>query len=118
MINLAPPQSAGSVATEGTILAGQGVSYLDIPVDFRRPTTEDFKLFVDEMKQRSAQNVLAHCQVNMRASAFVFLYRVIHENAPVDEAAAKLTGVWIPDRAWKKFIDETLAAHGKKADIF
>ena len=54
----------------------------------------------------------------MRASAFVFLYRVIHEDAPVREAAAKLTGVWIPDGAWKRFIDDTLAAYGKKADIF
>jgi hypothetical protein len=43
---------------------------------------------------------------------------VIHENAPIDETAARLTGVWIPDRVWKKFIDDTLAAHGKKADIF
>jgi len=118
VINLAPPQSYGSIATESAIVTGQGVGYLDIPVDFRRPTAEQFKVFVDEMKQRSGQNVLVHCQVNMRASAFVFLYRVIQENAPVDEAVGKLTGVWIPDRIWKKFIDDTLAAHGKKADIF
>ncbi len=63
-------------------------------------------------------NVLVHCQVNMRASTFVFLYRVIHEDAPVQEAAAKLTGVWIPDGVWKRFIEDTLAAYGKKADIF
>ena len=118
VINLAPPQSYGSIATAGAIVTGQGLGYLDIPVDFRRPSVEEFTVFVDEMTQRSGQNVLVHCQVNMRASAFVFLYRVIHENAPVDEAVAKLTGVWIPDRTWKKFIDDTLAAHGKKADIF
>ena len=118
VINLAPPQSHGSIASEGAIVTGQGVGYLDIPVDFRRPTAADFARFVEEMKSRPRQNVLVHCQVNMRGTAFVFLYRVIHENAAVDEAAAKLTGVWIPDRAWKTFIDETLAAHGKKADIF
>ena len=117
VINLAPPQSHGSIASEGEIVTGQGVRYLNIPVDFRRPTAADFKLFVDEMQRRPADNVLVHCQVNMRGTAFVFLYRVIYENAPVDEAAAKLTGVWIPDRVWKKFIDETLAANGKKADI-
>jgi protein tyrosine phosphatase (PTP) superfamily phosphohydrolase (DUF442 family) len=93
VINLAPPQSSGSIASE-------------------------FKLFVDEMQRRKRENVLVHCQVNMRGTAFVFLYRVIHENAPIDETAARLTGVWIPDRVWKKFIDDTLAAHGKKADIF
>jgi protein tyrosine phosphatase (PTP) superfamily phosphohydrolase (DUF442 family) len=118
VINLAPPQSHGSIASEGAIVTGQGVRYLNIPVDFRRPTAADFAEFVEEMQRRSGENVLVHCQVNMRATAFVFLYRVIHEGAPVDEAAAKLTGVWIPDRAWKKFIDDTLAAHGKKADIF
>ena len=118
VINLAPAQSHGSIANESAIITGQGVPYLNIPVDFRKPTAADFAQFVEEMKPRSDQNVLVHCQVNMRATAFVFLYRVIHEGAPVDEAAAKLTGVWIPDRVWKKFIDDTLAAHGKKADIF
>jgi protein tyrosine phosphatase (PTP) superfamily phosphohydrolase (DUF442 family) len=117
VINLAPPQSHGSIPSEGAIVEGQGVRYLNIPVDFRRPTAEDFRTFVEEMQRRPHENLLVHCQVNMRASAFVFLYRVIHENAPVDETAAKLTGVWIPDRVWKKFIDDTLAAHGKKADI-
>jgi protein tyrosine phosphatase (PTP) superfamily phosphohydrolase (DUF442 family) len=118
VINLAPPQSSGSIASEGAIVTVQGVRYLNIPVDFGRPTAADFKLFVDEMQRRKRENVLVHCQVNMRGTAFVFLYRVIHENAPIDETAARLTGVWIPDSVWKKFIDDTLAAHGKKADIF
>ena len=118
VINLAPPQSYGSIASEGTIVTGQHAGYLNIPVNFSRPTAEDFNAFVAEMQRRSGENVLVHCQVNMRGTAFVFLYRVIYENAPVDEAVAKLTGVWIPDRVWKTFIDETLAAHGKKADIF
>ena len=91
---------------------------MNIPVEFNRPTAADFQRFVEEMQRKPGENVLVHCQVNMRGTAFVFLYRVIYEGAPVDEAAAKLTGVWIPDRVWKKFIDETLAAHGKKADIF
>jgi protein tyrosine phosphatase (PTP) superfamily phosphohydrolase (DUF442 family) len=118
VINLAPPQSHGSIASEGAIVNGQGVRYVNLPVDFNRPTAEDFRRFEDEMQRHAGASVLVHCQVNMRASAFVFLYRVIHEGAPVEEAASKLTGVWIPDRVWKKFIDDTLAAHGKKADIF
>ena len=117
VINLAPPQSHGSIASEGAIVTGQGVRYLNIPVDFARPTPADFKRFSEEMQAHSGKNVLVHCQVNMRASAFVFLYRVIHEAAPVEEAAAKLTGIWIPDRVWKRFIEDTLAAHGRKADI-
>ena len=88
VINLAPPQSHGSIASEGAIIRGQGVQYLNIPVDF-----------------------------DMRGAAFVYLYRVIHEGASPQEEAAKLTGVWVPNRVWKKFIDDTLAAHGKKAEI-
>lgn len=117
VINLAPPQSHGSIASEGEIVRGQGVRYVNIPVEFNRPTAADFRLFEDEMRGHAGGNVLVHCQVNMRASAFVFLYRVIHEGASAEEAAAKLTGVWIPDRAWKKFIEDTLAAHGRKVDI-
>ena len=38
-------------------------------------------------------------------------------DASVRESAAKLTGVWLPNRVWKKFIDDTLVACGKKAQI-
>jgi protein tyrosine phosphatase (PTP) superfamily phosphohydrolase (DUF442 family) len=117
VINLAPPQSYGSIASEGALVTGQGVRYVSIPVDFGKPTAADFERFSEEMRASSGADVLVHCQVNMRASSFVFLYRVIYEDAPVQEAAAKLTGIWVPNAVWKKFIDDTLAAHGKKADI-
>ena len=42
---------------------------------------------------------------------------MIHENAPVDETRDKMLGAWSPDPVWKKFIDTTLAAHGKKVEI-
>jgi protein tyrosine phosphatase (PTP) superfamily phosphohydrolase (DUF442 family) len=117
VINLAPPQSMGSIANEGGIVGAKGVVYVNIPVDFGAPTAEDFRVFTAIMKASAGKNVYVHCQANLRGSSFVFLYRVIHEDAPVNEAIAKLTGVWQPDRAWRKFIDETLAAHGRKAEI-
>jgi protein tyrosine phosphatase (PTP) superfamily phosphohydrolase (DUF442 family) len=117
VINLAPAQSMGSIASEGTIVRGQGVLYLNIPVDFDKPTADDFKVFSETMRANAAANVLVHCQVNMRGSAFVYLYRVIYEGASPQEEASKLTGVWVPNRVWKRFIDETLAAHGKKGEI-
>jgi protein tyrosine phosphatase (PTP) superfamily phosphohydrolase (DUF442 family) len=117
VINLAPPQSHGSLPNEGGIVGSKGVVYVNIPVDFGAPTAEDFRLFSEVVKASAGRNVLVHCQVNLRGSAFVFLYRVIHENAPAGEALAKLAGVWQPDRVWRKFIDDTVAAHGKKAEI-
>lgn len=118
VINLAPPQSHGSLQDEGGIVGAKGVAYVNIPVDFGRPTAEDFRLFSEMMKAAQGKKVYVHCQVNMRGSAFVFLYRVIHEGAPVGDTAIKMNGVWAPDRVWKKFIDDTLAASGRKAEVF
>ena len=118
VINLAPPQSHGSIANEGGIVGAKGVTYVNIPVDFAKPTPEDFRFFSAVVGANAGRSVFVHCQVNLRGSAFVFLYRVIHEGAETRDAVAKLTGVWQPDAVWKKFIAETLAAHGKAAEIF
>ena len=103
---------------EGAILAAQGVAYVNIPVRFSDPTAEDLRLFNDVMKSVEKKNVLIHCQINLRGSAFTYLYRVINESANEDQTRSKLTGVWMPNPTWKKFIDNTLSASGKKADVF
>jgi protein tyrosine phosphatase (PTP) superfamily phosphohydrolase (DUF442 family) len=118
VVNLAPPQSMGSIDVEGALVGSQGVRYVNIPVDFKKPTADDFKFFSDVMKAGAGKKILVHCQVNMRGSSFSFLYRVIFEGAPVPDTLAKLTSVWAPDPVWKRFIEETLAANGKKAEVF
>ena len=117
VINLAPPEYAQAVPDEGAILAAQGVVYLNIPVRFGNPAMKDFRLFSDVMKSVAQKNVLVHCQINLRGSAFTYLYRVINESANEDEARGKLTGVWVPDPTWKKFIAEVLAESGKKMEM-
>jgi protein tyrosine phosphatase (PTP) superfamily phosphohydrolase (DUF442 family) len=117
VINLAPPNTHGSIANEGGIVGSKGVVYVNIPVDFGAPTAEDFRVFSAIMKASAGRNVYVHCQVNLRGSSFVALYRLIHEDAPAGDTVAKLTGVWQPDKVWRKFIEDTLAAHGKKAEI-
>jgi len=117
VINLAPPQSMGSIANEGGIVASKGVKYVNIPVDFANPTAEDFRFFSEVMKASSGKNVHVHCQANFRGSSFVFLYRVIHEGAPIQETWKQLQSAWVPDRVWKRFIDETLKAYGKSAEL-
>ena len=117
VINLAPPQSQGSIANEGAIVASKGVVYVNIPVDFMRPTAEDFRFFSEAMKASGGRSVFVHCQANFRGSSFVFLYLVIHEGAPVGETWKKLQGVWVPEPQWKRFIEETLKANGKAAEL-
>jgi protein tyrosine phosphatase (PTP) superfamily phosphohydrolase (DUF442 family) len=118
VVNLAPPQSMGSIDVEGALVGSQGVRYVNIPVDFRKPTADDFKFFSAVIKAGAGKRILVHCQVNMRGSSFSFLYRVIFEGAPVNDALTRLTGVWTPDPVWKHFIEDTLAANGNKADVF
>ena len=117
LINLAPPQSHGSIANEGGIVSSKGVKYVNIPVDFMRPTAEDFRFFSEVMKASAGRNVFVHCQANFRGSSFVFLYRVIHEGAPADEMWKELHGVWVPEPQWKRFIEETLKANGKTFEM-
>ncbi len=117
VVNLAPPQSQGSLDQEAGIVGRQGLVYVNIPVNFGAPTAEDFRVFSEIMKLATKKQVLVHCQVNLRGSAFTFLYRVIHEGAMTEEALQKLLGVWSPDPVWKKFIESTLATHGKKIEL-
>ncbi len=118
VINLAPPEYKEAVPAEGGILGEQGVTYLNIPVNFDNPTAEDFRVFRAMLKTVEAKKVLVHCQVNLRGSSFTFLYRVIQEDANADEARGKLNSVWAPNPVWKKFIEGVLVANGKKGEIF
>src|SRR4051812_30681109 len=45
VINLAPPDSMGCLADEGQIVTSQGLTYVNIPVDFDKPTLADFERF-------------------------------------------------------------------------
>ena len=117
LVNLAPPQSHGSLANEGGIVGARGVKYVNIPVDFGKPTAEDFRFFSEVMKASAGRSVFVHCQANFRASSFVFLYLVIHEGAPVQETWSKVQSAWVPDRVWRRFIEETLKANGKGAEL-
>ncbi len=116
VINIAPPEYEGAVLEEGAILSKQGVIYVNIPVKWSNPGAEDFRLFSDILNSAKGKNVLVHCQVNLRGSSFSFLYRVIQEGAPIEATRDKLTGVWMPNPTWKKFIETTLATHGKKVE--
>ncbi len=111
VVNLAPPSNAGAVLEEGKLVADGGSTYVNIPVNWQQPTYEDFALFSAVMNGARDRKVLVHCQLNMRASAFTFLYRVIHEGAPPAEALEALRAVWIPRDQWAAFTADVLARH-------
>ena len=92
-----------------------GLDYVHIPVRFDAPRYADFAVFRATLNA-APKPTFVHCQVNYRASAFSFLYRVIDKGIPVATAKADLDRVWRPNAVWQAFMRETLARHNKSLD--
>jgi protein tyrosine phosphatase (PTP) superfamily phosphohydrolase (DUF442 family) len=117
VINLAPPPSEGSIQDEGGIVAGNGLVYVNIPVDWDKPALEDFHFFAKTLAAASGQRVLVHCQINMRASTFTFLYRVVHDRVDPQAAWEKVTQVWVPHDQWRDFVTLVLEDAGIDVEL-
>ena len=61
------------------VVKGLGMEYMHIPVTWDNPLPSDFYAFADSLRRDTDKKTLLHCQVNARATAFSFLYRVIYE---------------------------------------
>jgi protein tyrosine phosphatase (PTP) superfamily phosphohydrolase (DUF442 family) len=86
------------------IVKALGMEYMQVPVDFDKPLADDFYAFADSMQRNTGKKTLLHCQVNARATAFSFLYRVIYEDVAVAAAKADMNTVWQPNAVWREFI--------------
>ncbi|MBL8520855.1 MAG: protein tyrosine phosphatase family protein [Betaproteobacteria bacterium] len=118
VIYLAPPTVDSAVKEEPAILAKQGVDYHNIPIPFGAPAEKHFDDFVAAMRLYGKQKLLVHCEVNMRASCMMFLYRTIIRKVPVETAYESVTKVWTPRFAWKPYVESTLARHGIKFEVY
>lgn len=118
VIYLAPLDVPGAVVDEPTIVERQGLRFVNIPIRFNRPDEQHYATFVAAMKALEGRKVLVHCQVNMRASSMVFLYRSIEQKEPPDRAYEAVTAIWSPDGVWKAFIDQTLERHGVRFETY
>lgn len=83
-------------AREGFFVTREGMTYVHIPVDWDEPTLDDVELFFDVMEANADRKVYVHCFANMRASAFVYMYRTLVEGVPEAEARATMNEVWDP----------------------
>ena len=108
VINLALPTSDNALANEGSVVTGLRMSYVHIPADFKAPAVVDYRSFCKVMDAFDGRRVFVHCAANMRVSAFVFLYRVLHRRVSQSEAAKDLHAIWEPDGVWKQLIQEQL----------
>lgn len=109
VINLALPTSANALPGEAELVTGQGLNYIQVPVEWERPEPEQFTQFVRLLQACTGQRLWVHCAKNMRVSAFIYLYRkrVLGEDEAL--AAFPMREVWTPNATWQAFIDTVLA---------
>ena len=114
VINLAPPTETGSLRDEAELAARHGMSYYNVPVDFSHPAADDYRRFAEIMRRHLDGHVYVHCQMNFRASSFVFLYRALELGIDVDHAYDAVLRIWQPTPPWRNFIDDTLTQRGAR----
>ena len=104
IVYIAFSNSRDAITAEDATVKELGMEYVHIPVIWDKPTVADFYAFAAVMQRDPALKSLLHCQVNYRASAFSFMYRVLHENVPVEDAKADMNSVWQPNETWRDLI--------------
>ena len=92
--------------------AEQGIEWINIPVEWSDPQEADFERFSATMSEHRNDHVLVQCAANYRASAMTYLYRVVVENVPEDEAEKDMRAVWDPSESdtWSKYINDIQAS--------
>lgn len=104
-----------AIPDEDQLVKDLGMDYLHIAVDFNKPTIRDFDAFADAMQREPESKTFLHCQVNARATAFSFLYRVLYQGVDIAEAKTDMNTVWQPNAVWRDFIFAVMEDRGMSA---
>ena len=106
VINLATANPERN-SLEGFHVTGSGMTYIHIPVDFATPELSDVKMFFDVMEANQDRKLFVHCIANLRASAFVYMYRTLVEGVSDEEAKQDMSAVWDPGEQprWAKWAE-------------
>ncbi len=111
VINLAPFNPDRDLHDEAKLVKSLGMDYLNIPVDWDAPTTQDLDTFLKAMDANRDRKVLVHCRANYRATGFISMYRVLRLGWQPQEAFKDLRRIWNPEEypVWKKFLEDNLS---------
>lgn len=109
IINLGLHSHEKALPDEAASVAALGMTYVHIPVDFNRPTEDDFEHFRQAMASVDNRRVHVHCIVNARVSAFFYRYDLERGLAEADARAAMET-IWRPGGVWADFIGDAAAS--------
>ena len=116
IVYIAFTNNANALPDADQVVKGLGMEYMHIPVTWDNPLTSDCYAFADSLRRDTDKKTLLHCQVNARATAFSFLYRVIYEGVSIAEAKADMNTVWQPNETWRDFIFAVLAENGMSSE--
>lgn len=116
VVYIAFTNNQNAVPDADIVVKELGMEYMQIPVSFDNPLPDDFYAFADSMQRNTEKKTLLHCQVNARATAFSFLYRVIYEDVPMAAAKMDMNTVWQPNEVWRDFIFTVLNENGISPD--
>lgn len=111
VVYLAPSTVPNAVSNESELLSRQGIEFVHIPINFGAPDESHVEAVAAALKRLRERKVLVHCEINMRASSMVFLYRVIELHEPPAAAYEAVARVWSPRGVWRRLIVEQLARH-------
>lgn len=111
VINLALPTSENALVDEGSISTGLGMSYFHMPIDFAAPTVAEAARFIGLMKVWDGQRVFVHCAMNLRVSAFMYLYLKHACGFEEGRASSPILSKWEPRMSdvWRSFMKLTAA---------
>lgn len=106
IINLVPADASMALADEPQIVESLGMEYIHIPVIWNEPTAANLDAYFDAMQKNQAKKVYTHCEVNYRASSFLYLYRRKFLGVDEKQARQDLQWIWAPNPTWTKFIED------------
>lgn len=118
VLYLAPSSVPDAVKDEASILQKQGIEFVHIPIPFAAPAAAHVEAVSAALQRLQGKKVLVHCQVNMRASTLVFLYRVLQRKEDPAQAYDEVRRVWTPQGPWRDLAKRQLSEHGISFDLY
>jgi protein tyrosine phosphatase (PTP) superfamily phosphohydrolase (DUF442 family) len=104
IINLVPVDAGMALANEREIVQSLGLEYVHIPVVWDSPQLSDVETFFKTLQANPGKKIFLHCEVNYRASSFLYLYRRMVLGVDEKQARQDLQWIWAPNPTWTKFI--------------
>jgi protein tyrosine phosphatase (PTP) superfamily phosphohydrolase (DUF442 family) len=110
VINLAPHDAKDALENEAELVNSLGMEYINIPVNWSKPTKDRLDKFMAVMDEHKDKIILVHCEANFRASAFVAIYRIVRLGWREENAFGPMHKIWNEDAypIWKVFIESAV----------